>query len=82
MKAIVDIINAVVAQFKALIDGVVAAFDFAVKFFGDLVYVVGLTGDALLTVPELLKWLPAAVSAVVVTILTLAVLYKILGREG
>lgn len=82
MKAIVDVINIVVERIQMFLDAVVGAITFAVDFVGDLIYVVGLTADALLTIPQVLAWLPAAVSTVIVTILTIAVVYKIMGREG
>lgn len=82
MKAVVDFIQVIVDRIKMLVDAVVSGITFVADFIKDLLYVIGLTGDALLTLPEVLKWLPAAVSAVIITILTIAVVYKIMGREG
>lgn len=82
MKALVDIFTAAFDSIKAIVDAIVGAFSFLVSFIGDLIYVVGLTADALVSLPELLRWLPAAVSTVIVLILTIAVIYKVMGREG
>lgn len=75
MKAIVDFLSGIG-------DGIMAVVDFVIGFFEDVVYVVKLTGEFVLQIPSYLSWLPPEVLAIVVTIFTVVVLYKILGREG
>lgn len=74
MKAIVDFLSGIG-------DGIMAVVDFVIGFFEDVVYVVKLTGEFVLQIPSYLSWLPPEVLAIVVTIFTVVVLYKILGRE-
>lgn len=55
---------------------------FVVDFFGDLVYMIKLTGKFLVAVPGYLSWLPSGLVASIMTIFAIVVIYKILGREG
>lgn len=60
---------------------VMAFFDFVSSLIADTVYLVQLTGRMLAQIPGYFSWLPAPVLAVLVTAVTIAVLYKVLGRE-
>ena len=57
-------------------------FDFVVDFVQDTLYVVKLTGEFVLKIPDYFSWLPAPVLALIVTAFSVVVIYKILGREG
>ena len=59
-----------------------SAFDFVLDFFADIVYVIKLTGSFVLKIPDYFSWLPAPVVALLVSIFTIVVVYKVLGREG
>lgn len=57
-------------------------YDFILDIFRDIDYLVDLTGEFVKNIPNYFGWLPAPVLAVIVTIFTIVVLYKVLGREG
>lgn len=59
-----------------------SAFEFLVGFFEDTVYIIKLTGSFLLKIPQLFSWLPAPAIALIVSIFTVVVIYKVMGREG
>lgn len=74
MTAIINFIQGIAA-------GVQAAIDFLLGLIQDVAYVVQLTAEFVLQIPEYLSWLPAPVLAVIVSIFVVVVIYKILGRE-
>lgn len=55
---------------------------FVVSFFQDVVYVITLTGKFLGQIPSLFSWVPAEMLVILVSIFSIVVIYKILGREG
>lgn len=55
--------------------------DFIVSMIGDLVYLVGLLGDMLTTLPAFFTWLPAAVGSLLMVTFTVLVVLRILGRS-
>lgn len=75
MKAIADFL-------QAIGNAIVAAIDFVVGFFQDIVYIIQLTGKVLVQIPSYFSWLPAELLAIILTIFAVVVIYKILGREG
>lgn len=68
--------------FKGLGDAIVSVFDFVISFFGDIAYLVKLTGEFVLKIPQYLSFIPAEVLAIITVIFSIVVLYKVLGREG
>lgn len=68
--------------FKGLGDAVVSVFNFVISFFGDVVYLIKLTGEFVLKVPQYLSFIPSEVLAIITLTFTIVVLYKVLGREG
>lgn len=75
MKAIADFL-------QAIGNAIVAAIDFVIGFFQDIVYIIQLTGKVLVQIPSYFSWLPAELLAIILTIFAVVVIYKILGREG
>lgn len=57
-------------------------FEWIADFFSDLFEVASSVGHALLIAPRLFGFLPAPVSALIITALSIVGIYKILGREG
>lgn len=74
--------EAIIKFFQGIADGVSAALSFLIGFIEDIVYVVKLTGEFVLNIPNYFAWLPAPVLATVVAIFGIVVIYKVLGREG
>ena len=61
MQAIIDFLNQIV-------DAVNAVIDFVVKFFQDIIYVVGLIGDFIVDIPNFFGWLPASLLSILVLV--------------
>lgn len=57
-------------------------FDFVLDFFSDIAYVIKLTGEFVLGIPDYFSWLPPEAVALIVSIFGIVVIYKVLGREG
>lgn len=74
--------DAIAKFFEAIGDAIIAAFDFLISFFGDLVYAIQLLGKVVISLPSYFSWLPSSISSLLITLLGIAVIYKILGREG
>lgn len=75
MQAIIDFFNTVGSVISTVIN-------FVVKMFSDLVMMLQLLAKFITNIPSYFGWLPSAVVAVIVTIFSIVVIYKILGREG
>lgn len=74
LSGIVDGIKEILSFFRTL-------FDFVVKFFGDLVYMIKLMGDTITKLPEYFAWLPSAALSMFTIMLTIIIVYKVLGRD-
>ena len=75
MQAIIDFFNTVGSVISTVIN-------FVVKMFSDLVMMLQLLAKFIVNIPSYFGWLPSAVVAVIVSIFSIVVIYKILGREG
>lgn len=74
MKAITDFLGGIGS-------GLMMIVDFAISFFEDVAYIIKLTAEFVVKIPEYLSFLPAPVLAIVVSIFSVVVIYKVLGRE-
>lgn len=68
--------------FVSIGDFFVSIYEFVIGFFRDIAYVIKLTGEFVLKIPEYFDWLPTEVVALIVVIFGIVVIYKVLGREG
>ena len=75
MQAIIDFFNTIGSVISTVIN-------FVVKTFSDLVMMLKLLAKFIVNISSYFGWLPSAVVAVIVTIFSIVVIYKILGREG
>lgn len=60
-------------------------FDFIIDFISDLIYVIRLLGSLPVgsaSYLSFLDWLPASIVVFIVAITAVAIIYKVLGREG
>ena len=71
----IDALNGIWEFFSSL-------YDFVVSFFEDIVYIIRLTAHFVLKIPDYFDWLPPEALVLVVTIFSIVVIYKVLGREG
>lgn len=74
--------DAVVSFFKGIGEAIIAAFEFLISFFQDLLYAIQLLGRVLASIPGYLSWLPDPMLVLLLTLFSIVVIYKILGREG
>lgn len=74
--------SAIIDFFSSIANGISAAFDFLIGIIQDLVYIVKLTAKFLVSIPSYFSWLPGEVFSILAVILSVVVIYKILGREG
>ena len=56
--------------------------DFVISTIRDLIYMVGLLGDITTNLPTYLGWLPSQILTHFLLIISIVVIYKIIGREG
>lgn len=73
MGAILDIL-------KSFIDAVIALINFIIKMIGDLIYFIGLLGELIPALPSFFTWLPPVAVSVLLTVFTIVVILRILGR--
>lgn len=74
--------NALIDFIKGIGEAIVSVIDFVMGLFEDLVYMIKLLGVVIANIPNYFSWLPPQVLALVVLIISIVVIYKILGREG
>lgn len=74
--------QAIVSFFASLGDVIVSVFQFWIKYLKDLFYVVRLLANLATSLPAMIGWLPSACISVTVLAFAIAVIYKIMGREG
>ncbi len=67
---------------KGIGNAITSLIDFLISFVQDIVYIVQLTGEYVANIPSYFSWLPSAAVALIVTIFSVVVIYKIMGREG
>lgn len=75
MQAIADFLSGIG-------DAILAVVDFVIGFFSDLIFMIQMLGNIMVSIPGYFSWLPGEIVSSLVLIFTLVVLYKILGREG
>lgn len=61
---------------------IVTAYEFLVDTINGIVYVVRILAYFVSNIPYYFEWLPTEFVTIVVMIFSIAVVYKILGREG
>ena len=59
-----------------------AIWDFVIGFFEDIAYIVKITGQAVVHIPDIFSWMPAEMVVLIVLIIGIVVVYKVTGREG
>lgn len=73
--------QAIINFFTGLADIISSVIDFVIDFFKDLVYVIGLLGTFVVSIPTYFTWLPGAAVALLVTTFSIVVIYMILNRK-
>lgn len=74
--------GAIIDFFTGIADTVISLVDYMISTIQDIVYMIGLLGKVILSLPELIGWLPAGIISIVATAFSIVVIYKVIGREG
>lgn len=74
--------GAIIDFFTGIADTVISLVNFVISTIEDIVYMIGLLGKVIFSLPQLIGWLPAGIISIVVTAYSIVVIYKIIGREG
>lgn len=74
--------QAIISFFESIGSIISTVIDFIIGLFRDLIFLIQLLGNFLANIPTYLSFLPSAVTASVILIFSIAVIFKILGREG
>lgn len=74
--------NAILQFFESIGNAITSVIDFVIGLFQDLVYMVSLLVKVVGNIPSYFNWLPAEIVALFVALISIVVIYKILGREG
>ena len=75
LRAIRNAILAILSFFTSI-------FTFVGSLIKDLATIASLLGKAVVSIPSYLSFFPAAFTAIVITLISIAVIYKVVGREG
>lgn len=71
-----------ISAIKEVYNIIKTLFDFIIGFVQDLIELVKMVGEAVVKLPELLGFLPSALLTLLLLLVGVAVMYKVLGREG
>lgn len=67
---------------EAIGDAILFGVQYLVDFMSDIAYVIRLTGEFVADIPQYFSWLPSQIVAIIVSLFSIVVIYKIIGREG
>lgn len=68
--------------FQQIFDFFSNVLDFLIDFIKDIVYIIEITGEMVLKIPDYFSWLPSEALSLLVSVFAVVVIYKVLGREG
>lgn len=74
--------NVLIDFFKGVGQAITSVIDFVISLFQDLIYMIKLLGQVILNIPNYFSWLPSDIVTLIFLIISIVVVYKILGREG
>lgn len=63
-------------------EAILSVIDFIISLFKDLVYMIQMLADVVVNIPTYFSWLPGEILAILIALISVVVIYKILGREG
>ena len=73
MQAIIDLL-------KSLVNGIVGLIEFITNMVDDLIYFINLLGQLLPALPSFFTWLPPVAVSVLLTVFSIVVVLRVLGR--
>lgn len=66
---------------SSIVDTLLMIINFIIRFVQEFIYVIKLTGSVLSSTVSYFYFLPAVVSAMLISLITIAIVYKIAGRS-
>lgn len=81
LKNIWEVVKGIWTGITSLVTGLDDLLTFLWSMIEDLVYVVGLLGQIGGNIISWIGWLPSLVVSTVVVLVSLAIIFKVLGRE-
>lgn len=82
MAAIVEAISGLADMITGFIEAVIFCVEYLIGMISDLVYMTQLLGEMILQLPAYFGWMPTAVLTNFMLIISIVVIYKVIGREG
>lgn len=73
--------SAILDFFVSLGNVITSLVQFVIKLVQDLFYIINLLTNLLLSLPSMIGWLPSACITLVISIFSIVVIYKIMGRD-
>lgn len=74
MSAILDALNSIIEFFQTI-------WDFIVHFVQDLIYIIESLGTLVARIPQYFRWVPSQVYTLIITAISVAVIYKVVNRD-
>lgn len=66
----------------SIADLIVGLVGYLIHVISDVIYMIGLLASIVLYFPSYITWVPPTIAGSITVIISLAVVYKIIGREG
>lgn len=67
---------------KNIADFFVSVWNFIINLFREIGYMVKFLGEIVATIPSYFTWLPPTVLVLLLLVVSIIVIYKVIGREG
>ncbi len=74
--------DAIINFFKSIGDTIYSCIELVWSFIQDIIQIIMMLSKFLREIPGFLSWLPDPLPFLVFSVITIAVIYKIAGREG
>ena len=66
---------------SVIVDLLMGVIDFIIKFITEIIYIIKLTGTIISNIASYFYFMPAVVSTALIALITIAIAYKIAGRD-
>lgn len=74
MQAIINGLNSIIEFFQTI-------WEFIVSFVQDIIYIIKSLAQLVLRIPSYFSWLPSQVLTLLLTAISVAVVYKVVNRD-
>ena len=73
--------GSIISSIKEFFDFIIKAVEFLISLIKDLIHVIGYIGQVAGKIPSYLGFLPTAAIAIVGTLVSIMIVYKVVGRD-